>query len=256
MNDFIVVVPEGIEVQISLQNPEGGKKSIKIYNKPLPVAGELKDFVNLNFETYEFCYEGFKKRNDLVINVQDEQCELECCTLINMGDDESRRGSYFCDLGAFCVDGIVVKYVSERESICSKLVHDARCVLNYNGNQRPQLSVDRENFKDKDLKEFDEIAKALLSKLIDKSISEVWKYIIDKGLEDDRTFERIMTDLSDRFKFCEDVFYEHLHNTELFNSELYKKTMYRYWNNNDDTNDPDIRDEDEDEEIDPAADDF
>lgn len=261
MNDFIVVVPKDIKVQISLQNLKGVKKPVEIYNKPLPISGELMDYANINPDVHlKSWFEWFKERVDLIIHIQDEKSGLECKTLINMGDDGTRMIETSCDEGVLCVDGIAVNNVSKSDSICYKLVHNAHCVLNFYGNQRPQLSVDRDSLMYEDLNEFDEAAGSLLSKLIDKSISEIWKYIIDNGFEDDRTFNKIMTDLSDRFEFCEDIFYEHLHNTELYNSELYKKAMFGFLNDNndDDTNDPDIRDEEdeEDEEIDPGADDF
>lgn len=210
MNDFIIVVPDGIDVKIELQNPAGGKKSIKIYNKPLPIIEELRPYANINNgikDDIKSEIDNFKNMEYKVI--QDQENGLECRTVIYFTETESFNryievnGEHKC-----CVDGIRISHLERDKSI---LYHLDGIVgtFNFIGENRPQLSVSREEIIGSSVSDYDNDARTLLQKLVMESIKEVWAYIKDKGiLPDNALYDTIWKELFNKFRICCPILYQ------------------------------------------------
>lgn len=209
MNDFIIVVPDGIEVNIELQNIEGGKKPIMIYHKPLPIIKELQPYAIINSEVHDrdkSAFDEFKKRDHLDIHVKSE-C-LEFRTIIELGKrDKSRiglNGANRCSVDGIGIGKIFYSDISFFEYLFRKEV----CVFNFIGENRPQLSVSRDKLMDTSLSEYEDDARILIEKLIKKSIEQVCKYIKDKAiLPVNPLYQIIWNRLSDKYSMYSQLFY-------------------------------------------------
>ncbi len=211
MNDFIVV-PDGIDVNIALQNPAGGKESIKIYKKPLPIIAELRPYANINNGIegrYKSYFDKFKNMDCKVIRVLEKG--LECRTVIDLTVDDrwnfNVNGKNKC-----CVDGIGISDLEYDESILG-ILNRRVGTLNFVGENRPQLSVSREKIIGPSLTDYDNDARTLLEKLIKESIEEFCAYI--KGmviLPDNTLYDTIWEKLFRKFNFCYPILYRCLKN--------------------------------------------
>ena len=210
MNDFIIEVPDGIDVNIELQNPAGGKESIKIYNKPLPIIEELRPYANINNKIDDRFKSGFDKFKNMEYNViQVQENGLECRTVIYF--TETRSFGRYIDVNGedrCCVDGIGISHLVSDESILYQLDGEVG-TLNFIGENRPQLSVSREEIIGSSVSDYDNDARILLQKLCMESIKEVCAYIKDKGiLPDNALYDTIWGKLFDKFIFCRSILYE------------------------------------------------
>lgn len=214
MNDFIVVVPDGVDVNIALQNPANGKEIIRIYNKPLPIIAELRPYANINNiikDNVKSDFDKFKNMEYKIIQVQENG--LECRTVIDLTEVEMRM--YFDVYGGYkcCVDGIEIRSLGIRsleidKSVLYLLEQQRVGTLNFIGENRPQLSVSREEIIELSLSDYENDARNLLQKLIKESIKEVCSYIKDKGILPDNPLCQIIWEkLFNKFNFCCPILY-------------------------------------------------
>ena len=213
VNDFIVVVPRDIEVFVSLQNINGGKKlAIKIYSKPLSISGDLKDYVNINHRIDEnevSKLDEYQKTDSLYIKV--EENGLECRTMIFIG--RNYFGSQLSIFGVTdgteicCVDGIKIDRINIIKSLMDDLTRIG--ILNFIGENRPQLSVSRDSIIESSLEKYDHDAEVLMKKLITESITQVCIYINKTDiLQDQLRYDSLWEKLFDKFTFCCGLFYQ------------------------------------------------
>ena len=179
MNNFILLVPNKIDVFISLQDQKCNNKSIKIYNKPLPISGELKDYAGKLSEVegyYSRMYRFDKLSECVCLDIQVEENGLECRGVFEVG-----RYDFPISCGkSYCVDGISINKISD-----NSLLSHLGGILNFKDKNRPQLSVNREELINVSWEDYDKDARVLLNKYYDELIAKMCHYITVNKIQND-----------------------------------------------------------------------
>lgn len=196
ISNYIIIVPEQIELFIKWNN----NKKQKILSKPyihnlnkLQITDidvidqylhrfgkacefELKDYINLvDCHVLMVEYNGLSFKTIMKFPRPGmEQYGYE--VMKNIPIDYSY---------GICVDGISADGHFEIYSFTERLIRHG--IVNFYGDNRPQLSVDRKDLVDKDNRQFEIISKEIIRKIIGEAISKahhhIQKYNIQRGSE-------------------------------------------------------------------------
>lgn len=207
LNDFIIVVPNNIIVDVLVQCQKGGKERIKIYNKPLPVRSELKRYANINPALSDVRisrFEVFKNSDYIDIQVQDHGFEYR---RVIIADD---RGIGSVNRRQCCVDGIGINNsFSGGSSILSRILQNMSSALNFSGENRPQLSVSRDSIINESLEEYDSDAYPFLRKVMKESIKKVCDYIKDHEISsENKLYARLWDQIINGFDSFPSLLYQ------------------------------------------------
>ena len=243
VNDFIFNIPEHIKVYVV---SDKGKK-IEIMNKPL-VIGKTEDFKITNYEkfvklhkqilncgTFKRCYilndEIIKKFVYTELKASHNGIEyithlvlMESYFPNLMLEERSRLPVY--QTRGWCIDGIKV-FIEQSLSDNFIIGKMAKCgIINFFGENRPQLSVDRETVINVDLSVYDIIAKQLLRVIINQAIERIIDFINkNKITSDSLLYYYLWRQLFFRFLRFEDVL------KECFDKNIEAKKMITYMKN-------------------------
>ncbi len=210
VNSFVTIIPDDIEVKVILEN----EKDLPILNKPILPTDKEFTFTkeDLEFLDYLNSRGRFVKLN---INYSEVKDSLETY-LIDIKSDSihfrttlslPKSGAIDPELHAFyslpkigsygvCVDGISI---NDRNISISHFYSEALCkngILNFIGENKPQLTVDRTSLVSYPLeyeKSAEEISKKLIQEVISKTQAHIsmhnlqegelellWKFVFDK----------------------------------------------------------------------------
>ena len=236
MNTFVLVVPNKVNLVISLQNLKGRKEFVQIYNKPLPIAGELRDYaeglnelygskvsvhkqmkeleLDVHYNNYDARIQFFRLKKSDYLEIQVQENGLECRMIFEIEKNYLFQIYSFLNIDCrCCVDGISVWDSIDKNS---SLYHFKQLgVLNFIGENRPQLSVNREELINVKWDDYERKAKVLLEKLINESIAQVCNYIKYKEISpNEPLYSEIWNRLLEKFGFCIVLLYTCLKNME------------------------------------------
>ena len=236
INSSVLLVPDDINLLVSVQDLIGRRRYVKIYNKPLPIADELRDYAEWVIDSKDSVITSFNKLDNKelelyahynnrdpriqfirlkksdYLDIRVEESGLECRMIFEFEKNYLFfHYSFLNGDGLCCVDGISVRDVDLRGTT---LHHFKRLgVLNFIGENRPQLSVNREELINVSWVDYEQNARVLLKKLVDKSIAAVCDYLKNKGVNwDNPLYDEIWARLLNKFDFCIVLFYTCLKN--------------------------------------------
>lgn len=187
LDDFIMVLPKGINV-----NVKSGRQSRQIYSKPF-VLGKRKGFEDIPISDFNDFFgrlsiKGFKKsiQKDVTDFINEMEIEYESSgiqykvtqqyLLPNTGYKDIELLSSFSlpvhRMHGCCVDGLFVNI--PRDVKTSYLQQMSKYgIVNFVGNNRPQLTIDRISVTDNDFSTYDSIAKTILTNVIRQNIEKI-----------------------------------------------------------------------------------
>lgn len=226
MNSFVTLIPDGIEVNVVLDN----EQNLPILNKPiLPTDNEFI-FTEEDFEFLDFLNSQgrFVKLN---INYSEVKDSLETYEIDIESDSIQYRttltlpkpGAIDPELHAFyslpkigssavCVDGVAI---DNRQISISHFYSDAlhrNGVLNFIGENKPQLTVDRTSlvsYPSEYEKNAEEISKRLIQEVISKTRDHISNYQLEQ-----KELELLWKFIFEKIGFADSIFINELSYTD------------------------------------------
>lgn len=229
VNSFVTISPDDIKVEVALEN----KESLEILNKPiLPINKEFT-FTKEDLEFLDFLNSQgrFVKLNVNYSEVKDslETYEIDIksdslhyrttLTLPKSGAIDPELHAFYSlpkiGSSAVCVDGVSV---SDRSISVSHFYSDAlhrNGILNFIGENKPQLTVDRTSLVSYP-SEYEKIAEDVSKKLIQEVISKTREHISKHDLQE-RELELLWKFVFDKIGFADSIFINELSYTDYGN---------------------------------------
>lgn len=230
VNDFIKVVPKNIEVSVELTDG----KDLKIENKPIVVGQgwlsvedndlDFFDFLNNNgrFKSLKRNYSTIKdKMETYKIEISHKDIEYRTTLLLPKKDVDFDKDTPLYSLptsGGFgvSIDGIAI----DRSVSYSHYYTESLCrndILNFIGENRPQLSVDRKSIVYYP-EENEEIAKDIVEILLKEIITLSNDHIRENGIDvNDKEFSLIWRIIFDKLHYADNIFVDRLAETDYGN---------------------------------------
>ena len=226
VNSFITLVPDGVEVNVVLDN----EKYLPILNKPILPTNNQFTFTEEDLEFLDFLnsHRRFVKLN---INYSEVKDSLETCEIDIKSDSIQYRttltlpkpGAIDPELHAFyslpkigsssiCVDGVAID--NPRTSIDHFYLESLsrNGVLNFIGENKPLLSVDRTSivsYTSEIEKIAEEISKRLIKDVILKTRDHISKYELRQ-----KELELLWKFVFEKIGFADSIFINELSNTD------------------------------------------
>ncbi|MDP3929465.1 MAG: ATP-binding protein, partial [Bacteroidota bacterium] len=226
VNSFVTIVPDDIKVEVVLENKQG----LQILNKPILPTGKEFTFTkeDLEFLDYLNSQGRFIKLN---INYSEIKDSLETYEIDIKSDSLHYRttltlpksGAIDPELHAFytlpkigssavCVDGVSI---NDSSISISQFYSDAlhrNGILNFIGENKPQLTVDRTSLVSYP-SEYEKIAEDISKKLIQEVISKTREHISKHSLRDGE-LELLWKFVFDKIGFADTIFINELSYTD------------------------------------------
>ncbi len=229
VNSFITLIPDNIHVSIVLEN----ESNLQILNKPILPTDikslftkkdlEFLDFLNkrgrfvelnINYSEIKESLETYK------IDIKSESIQFRTIlTLPKPGAIDPELHAFYSvpkiGSSAVCVDGLSI---NDRHISISNFYSDALSrngILNFIGENRPQLTVDRTslvNYPPEYEKEAEEISKELIQEVISKTREHISRYKLKT-----QELELLWKFVFDKIGFADTIFINELSYTEYGN---------------------------------------
>ena len=220
MNDFIICIPENIEIFVKL----GKNYKLQIFNKPL-VIGKDKIF-KIPKDEYETFAEamkfvtGYKKpvileienTKNIILNKEVNGIQYKFCISFLKNSFKYKKEMDLSTIvlpihrrNGFCIDGI---RINVEPSLAQSFFRNMGeyGIVNFYGENQPTISVDRDTIIEDDLSKYDFIAKKILEGIIDEGITEIIHFIDDNNIsENSLPYYYAWRSFIFRFIFCIDI---------------------------------------------------
>ncbi len=205
IDKFVKMVPSGVELSIKTANNE----SLQIYNKPLPLSpeqvitlkqkidknktanteNEINDKTNIVFTAINNAIEAAKYNVYIDLSVEEYGMQCKSYLILPIAENGSPHCDSFPIIGCtrwgteYSVDGIAIDRVNDDVGLPSIAIGNS--FINFNGSNRPQLSISRENIiqykngqheKDVVIK----ITNQLIKQAIEKTVQHINSYHIQE----------------------------------------------------------------------------
>ena len=171
INRFVKVVSDGIELNVKMSNDE----KIKIRNKPVLLGEDV--FAVSEDDKNKHLIDSLKNGDYLPLVVESDGIQLRTILNIPVDIDDTKIGYLLFDDDCICVDGIGTYRVSYKTNSPSDMINKSSILLNFTGEERPQLSISRDSIADFKEKRFEEKLRVLLGDLMKQAIDEITQYI-------------------------------------------------------------------------------
>lgn len=236
INKFVGMVPSGVELVIKTANNE----NLQIYTKPFPIRTEhiaaLKETTNNN-ETIDTGVEIINNSINKAINAADnnvyielsaEEDGMQCKSFLILPVKENglQNYGYFPVIGRrefggdLFVDGIAIDKVNDGVEL--PYIKIQNCFRNFNGSNRPQLSVSREkiiqyNNKENEEEVVNKLTNQLIKQAVEKTVQHINTYQIQ---EESDLYREIWSRLFLHYYGCLPLLI-----TQHFNAEIIKDLL-------------------------------
>lgn len=218
IDNYIKIVPEQIELFIKWNN----NKKQKILSKPYIYDLDTLQITDIDVidqhmhrfrKAFEFKLKDYMHLVDCHV-LMVEYNGLSFKTILNLPKPGMEQYGYEVmnhvpiDYSyGICVDGISVNGHFEIYSLTERLIRHG--IVNFYGDNRPQLSVDRKDLVDKDNRQFEIISKEIIRKIMEEAITKahhhIQEYNIHRGSE---LYNIVWESVFHKFSYASTILFE------------------------------------------------
>lgn len=234
INKFVGMVPADVELAIKTSNNE----YLQIYSKPLPIGVEhittsketINNAINTEVEriddAVDKAVEAARNNAYIELSVEEEGIQCKSYLILPVVENNFQNHEFFPIIGYpdwrmnYLVDGIAIDKVNDGVNLPSLAISNS--FMNFNGSNRPQLSVSREKIIQYDNEENEEeVVNKLTNQLINQAVEKTVRYITTYHIQEESVLYReIWTRFFQHFYGCLPRLI-----TQHFNDEIIKELL-------------------------------